>query len=218
MAMQMVSRTQRRMEKKQALTLLSLILAVSLVSFTLGVMVGKGHRDGQVVQTPSVERMPVVAAAVPPSAPPASPAAENLTFYDSLPKGEQPPLGSGINLPQEAPRPEASASMPAKPRSEVKPAVDTSSSPPPAATAPAGTKVSWVIQAASFQAFEDARKLKERLEAKGFESFVKEADLGKKGKWYRVIIGPFPTDAAAQGMADRLKKEDKLTGLVRKNE
>ncbi len=100
------SRSQRRMEKRQALVLLALVLVVSLVSFTLGMMVGRGVAPKPVAQeTPAAAvRMPVTA---PPSAPPAAePAATgeeagkvNLTFYDTLPKGEEPPLGSGINLP-----------------------------------------------------------------------------------------------------------------------
>ncbi len=64
MASQIISRTQRRMEKKQALVLLALVLGVSLVSFTLGVMVGKGRSLETPVQSSAApERLPVVASA-----------------------------------------------------------------------------------------------------------------------------------------------------------
>jgi cell division septation protein DedD len=211
MAMQTVSRTQRRLEKKQALILLALILAVSLVSFTLGVMVGKGGSGEPVVQSSSAERMPVVAVPAPASSSPA----ENLTFYDSLPTGEQPPLGSGINLPQPEVRPEAPALVASKPEAKVKPSDAVKVKEPSVAPAVANAGA-WEVQAASFQNAEDARKLQAHLTAKGYGASVKAADLGEKGTWHRVMVGAYATGAAAQEIAERLKREEKLIGLVRK--
>ena len=127
MVKQMQSRTQRRMEKKHAILLLVLLLGISLVSFFLGIMVGRSSSGPALAPTESVTPpLPVppplaeTVSVVEPSsapAPPALPVVEEgadkpaLTFYEALPKGEQPPLGSGINLPppEKPKKPEASA-------------------------------------------------------------------------------------------------------------
>ena len=117
---QILSRSERRLERKQVVILLILILAVALVSFALGVMAGRSGSGRFAAREASVSippRMPVGKVPTPaptgpgvPADPPAtpaaaSPAASNLTFYDNLPRGEQPPLGSGINLPPQGSAP-----------------------------------------------------------------------------------------------------------------
>jgi len=223
MVRQVVTRSQRRMEKKQAVILLVLVLAVSLVSFTLGVMVGRsGSRAAgtdAAASVPSV-RLPVAAAAPTPPTGEGLPA-ENLTFYDSLPKGEQPPLGSGINLP---PAREAAAAAGESPP-ETAPAAESraaavkaqSKSPAPATTAASEpTSGAYLVQAAAFRHSEDAGVLQARLAKKGFEAFIQEVQLGEKGTWYRVCTGPFPSPEAAERVVARLKAEEKLSPLVRK--
>ena len=212
---QVVSRTQRRMEKRQALILLVLILGVSLVSFTLGVAVGRsGARDsGATAVSPASTRLPVAAkGGAETAAPAAERPAESLTFYDTLPKGEQPPLGSGINLP---PRKEPVKREPAASPEPVRtagaaPAVREVSRPEPA---PEGA---FLVQAASFKGVEDAAKLKERLAGKAYAAFTEEADLKEKGIWHRVYIGPFATAEAAGKVVEKLQAEEKISGLVKK--
>lgn len=220
MAVPILSRSQRRMEKKQALILLALVLGVSLISFTLGVMVGKGSEQAPVAAAPTPERLPVP----PPQDPPATVPAP-LTFYETLPSGEQPPLGSGINLP---PKEKAAvktvapvtAPAPAPTPTPVKAAAAATASPAPTpvpgkgSAAAAGVK--WLVQTASFQEVGEARKLQERLAVKGYAVLIQEADLGPKGKWYRVIVGPYPSQTDADQTAARLKSEEKLSALVRR--
>jgi DedD protein len=226
MASQIVSRTQRRLEKKQAMVLLSLILGVSLVSFTLGVMVGKRRAPAAAAQPTAVpERLPVVgvpagASGGADSAPAAeAPKTENLTFFDTLPKGEQSPLGSGINLPPKKEAAPVSATPAATPPpSPASPAVHRPAVPAPAAPAAGvANREEWSLQVASFREAEDARKLMARLVVKGYAAFTQEADLGVKGKWYRVMVGPFTTETTVNKTADRLKREEKLSALVRRN-
>ncbi len=229
-------RSQRRMEKKQALILLLLILAVSLVSFSLGVMVGKGGQRPEVQQATAVpERLPV---ARPANAPPAAPVpaktetgGENLTFFDTLPKGEQPPLGSGINLPP-SPSPAASADKSASSSVAAPKATAATSSPAtsapaqssgqskttpaPSASVSAPAAGAYIVQAASFQQSQDALNLRDSLARKGYAVYTQEADLGDKGVWHRVYVGPLPDSAAAEKIVARLQAEEKLTGLVRR--
>lgn len=233
-----ISRSQRRMERRQAMLLLALVLAVSLVSFALGVMVGRGKGPSP---TAAVERLPVTA----PGGGTASTANPDLTFYDSLPKGGKLPLGSGINLPASetapknpppAPAPSPPQLMPSQagsPQAAPSPATQAASVPtaPPkqaAKAAPVQTMQptpassvkaagTWIVQVGSFPAAEDAQKLKRRLLGKGFVVFVQEAKLAGKGTWYRVIVGPFESEGVASGAAGRLRDEEKLSVMVRKS-
>lgn len=229
---QALSRSERRMERRQVLILLLLVVATGLVCFALGVMVGRNAAprviETQEVATPPVAHIPV--AATPPAGEPQavqgqtpagtdSPA--NLTFYDNLPRGEQPPLGSGINLPPAAATPEPAAPQPApRATSSSKPA--TPSPEPPPAPAPRTTRPaaaaggSYVVQVASFSSPDDAGVLQARLAKKGLEAYVQQANLGSKGTWYRVFVGPLASATAAQQVAARIKAEEKVSPLVRK--
>jgi len=219
MARYVVSRTQRRSEKKQALMIGALVLAVSLLSFVLGVFVGRGSVSppvppvGDVVQEviipdpPGVNTAVVQAPAVdaPPVAPPST---EPLTFFETLPKGEPTPMGSGINLPpgQKA-EPKVAETPPAPPA--AKSVVKNSSASSPSVDF-------HILQVASFVSFEDARKLMVRLHSKGFPASIEAADLGSKGVWHRVLVGPYPSRSEAESAASRLKSEAKLSALVRR--
>jgi len=221
MTRQVVSRSQRRMEKKQALVLLVLVLAVSLVSFTLGVMVGRGASGSEVAAAPasSSPRIPV-AGTVSEKQPPASgseKSAEKLTFYDSLPKGEPSPLGSGINLDPEEKKPAERKAVEPKPKAAAAEPEKVVAAPVPAQKPPAASADgAYVVQVASFRGADDAAKLSGRLSDKSYASFVETADLKEKGVWHRVFVGPFKTSAAAEKIVARLQAEEKLSALVRK--
>lgn len=259
MLRQPVSRSQRRLEKKQAVILLGLILAVSLVSFALGVLAGRGS-----VRPVAQTRQPVTypLPAPPRAGGPAAEGGDNLTFYDALPKGEQSPLGSGINLPPKSTAPVAAEPVPPPPPQESVFAVApesqarlaSPSEPAPAARAetstpapvstkasplaptvakanaarvaapapvktapvPAATDGAFVVQAAAFREATDARGLQARLAGKGYAVYTQEANLGEKGVWYRVFVGPYPSASAAETAVRRLKAEEKLSAMVKK--
>lgn len=52
-------------------------------------------------------------------------------------------------------------------------------------------KVTFFLQAGSFQNGADAENLKARLALIGVEAGVQSADVGEKGIWHRVRIGPY---------------------------
>jgi cell division protein FtsN len=52
-------------------------------------------------------------------------------------------------------------------------------------------KVTFFLQAGSFQNDADAENLKARLALIGIEAAVQSADVGDKGMWYRVRVGPY---------------------------
>ncbi|PLX98608.1 MAG: hypothetical protein C0624_14320 [Desulfuromonas sp.] len=218
-------RAQKSQEYKQVIGLLVLVLAVAAVSFSLGVTVGKRSVPQVVAAAGDEGRQPSTA---PESATGGEASAEdapkvNLTFYETLPKGEETPLGSGINpppadeaaspSPDEAPpadNPKASAAKPAATSREN----TKQGSPKP----PSVTSGEYVVQVASFKSEPDAKSLQNRLLGKGHRAFLQRVDLGEKGMWTRVYVGFYGSKASAQRVADRIAGEDKFSPMVRRRQ
>jgi len=245
------TRTQRRMEKRQAIILLVLVLAVSLVSFTLGVMIGRRGAERELAyqqsqaekvlvaessattQPAGTERGPTVDVSSPTVA--GQPVTEaqgddpKLSFYDDLAK-ENVPLGSGINV---APSKEKNAvepppiPLPEQPivkKTPEKETVVAAVTPPPVAK-PAPTASaqgmpaavsggSHAVQVGSFSAEKDATALKQKLVKFNYPAFVVEADLGAKGRWYRVRVGPYSDAEQAKAAQIFLEEHEKIKGFV----
>jgi cell division septation protein DedD len=242
MVQQVASRTQRRMDRKHAMILFVVLLVVALASFSLGVMVGRsGNRAstsasvaGQPVTLPKVAETAesqAPAAAVAPVEPGEKLPEEKLTFYDTLPRGQQP-LGSGINLPpakddQVSATTQGEATAAAsltKPLPVVKPEAvaakalaGNESAPKPSAKAPSAAKAvgGFVVQIASFQKSDQATALSNKLANKGYVTYIQQADLGSKGFWYRVYAGPYSERPLAEKAAQKLRSEEKFSPLVR---
>lgn len=217
-----LSRTQRRVEKKQAWLIVVLVVLVAAASFMLGYMVGQKGTSLPGLAGTNVEeiRLPTATQVVPvPEAPAEEPVneASQLTFYDNLPKGDQAPLGSGINLPPEKTEDEQQAAVSAAPP-RVNPAPTPAPAPKPApqpAAPAASSQGSFMVQVASFKSSADAGKLQGRLEKLGLETSQQRADLGAKGVWYRVVAGPYAERADADRVVVLLKEREKLSALVR---
>lgn len=222
-------RVQKNQEYKQVIGLMVLVLAVASISFALGVAVGRRSMNAPVAGTAGGEVRKQVAESEKPRAEENAPAEEapkvNLTFYDTLPKGEETPLGSGINPPPESAakpqsRPDAAEPTassvkkvdPAMVKSVEKRAESEKSKPP------AVTSGEYVVQVASFQKEDDARTLQTKLLAKGHRAFLQKVDLAEKGAWTRVYVGFFNSADSAKRVADRLIAEDRLSPIVRRRQ
>lgn len=248
MSRQVASRSQRRLEKKQALGLVVMGLVIALISYSLGVVVGRSgdekivHED--LAATERIAIPPTDAMTASEALQPVDEAADpQLTFYDTLPEGKQPPMGSGINMPAQsteppvvsvdvrsdrapaqeivvskpapakevvaskpAPAKEIVASKPAAAVAKPKPQPTATVTPPPKAepsSAVAGG--SYIIQVASVQKADGAQDLSGRLSKSGYAAYVEKTDLGSKGVWYRVYVGPFASRNVADGAASALK-------------
>jgi len=241
------TRTQRRMEKKQTLILLVLVLAVSLASFFLGAVVGRQGAERELAQKQQAAERILVTPAPPPAAEPVPPAVSpktaeksaerpsdgeeqeetKLTFYDDLAKEEKVPLGSGINLPPEEKVEEKTVAKPPIPLPEkpiVKkelPAEQPAASEKPKvveaaveAMPPVDPDGTYAVQVGSFNAAGDAGAFKDRLLAKGFPAFVVEADLGAKGLWYRVRVGPYAEAASAKRVQELAEEKEQIKGFI----
>ena len=98
---------------------------------------------------------------LPPPAGVALPGKPHFDFYKILPGTEEPVSEQQIKQAEKAP-----------------------------ATIESG-KVTFFLQAGSFQNGADAENLKARLALIGVEAGVQAADVGEKGIWHRVRIGPY---------------------------
>jgi len=247
------TRTQRRLEKRQAIIILALLLLVSLLSFVLGVTTGRRGADRdfaeQVKEQQETVRIVQVPVATPIPAPAPRPPDEQrgekgslidavvenarLSFYDDLVR-DSSPLGSGINqpLPAESRPP---ASQPPLELADQPIVVRAAGAPTPALTPPSPqqqvssvlaalpaaqalpavtTQGSHVVQVGSFGSAADAASLRQRLLEKGYPAFLAEANLGERGIWYRVRVGPY-ADADSAGMARQIiLDKEQIEGLV----
>lgn len=135
------------------------------------------------------------------------------------------PLGSGIN-----PRKNAVAGSPeVVPETGTAPQVaqvPASQKSPPASAAEKKQSTSaaqmsvakegkYVVQTASFRAEADARALAQNLKPE-FPAYVREVDLGEKGVWFRVLVGPWAQQDEANEVRRRVKESVKLDGFVKK--
>ncbi len=189
-----------------------------------------------VAQTPPPASMSTPAATPPQESPiqPVEPAAaeQKLSFYDDLAK-ETVPLGSGINLAPVEKQETAKVVQPPielpdqpivkKQAKESPAAVKTTVQEKPAAvvnppqTAEMPKAVSsgtHAVQIGSFGSVKDATALKEKMLAKKYPAFLVEADLGKKGLWYRVKIGPYKNSATAKVAQKFLEEKEQIKGFV----
>ena len=250
--------------KSRLLVMVLLVTILCIVSFVVGIMVGKGGRDSVVETTMMMPTAPIplkpendVAAKVDVVAPQKVPAeqllgaktveieaiapaviqAAELSADDGgadplralLPAVEQMPLGSGINQPpaQDTVKaaaqvsvvvPDATAAVVVKDAGRsikkdvvlVLPKVE----PLPTVTKTA-TTAAYVVQVASFKNKNDAETLQGKL-LFHFPAHVQEVDLGAKGVWFRVLVGPVDSADAANGLKQRLKDKMKMDGFVKK--
>jgi len=83
-------------------------------------------------------------------------------------------------------------------------------------TAPAKPdgNLSLMLQMASYRGREAAERLLENLSAEGYEGTVRVADLGERGIWYRVQIGPYGTEKEAGIILEKLRMDRDLKGYI----
>lgn len=63
--------------------------------------------------------------------------------------------------------------------------------------APAGKEGGYQLQVSSFRTQSEADSFAAQLRARGHKAYVLEAHVPNRGTWYRVRIGPFPSQHAA---------------------
>ncbi|HLK36207.1 MAG TPA: SPOR domain-containing protein [Polyangiaceae bacterium] len=69
--------------------------------------------------------------------------------------------------------------------------------PPSGDEAPAGHEGGYQLQVSSFHTQSEAQAFADQLRARGHKAYVLEAHVPGRGTWFRVRVGPFPTQHAA---------------------
>ncbi|MCK5553620.1 MAG: SPOR domain-containing protein [Deltaproteobacteria bacterium] len=73
----------------------------------------------------------------------------------------------------------------------------------------------FTINVASFRKKVRAERFMEKLKKKGYKAFVAEASIPKRGTWYRVSVGRFPSRREAEALARTFKEKEGLDSFVR---
>jgi len=70
------------------------------------------------------------------------------------------------------------------------------------------------LQVASYKVRDAAKGLLENLSAEGYTGTIQVADLGERGTWYRVRIGPYKSEDDANEDLEKLRRERSLKGYI----
>jgi cell division protein FtsN len=120
------------------------------------------------------------------------------TFYDTLPSGSSPPLGSGINRKQPATVDVAAPARVTRPQ-EATARIESG-------------KRGYTVQASSYQNRADAEQAKSRLANLGQPVYIVESNVAGKGTWFRVRVGKGLDQATANGLATKVGKTAIVVG------
>ena len=126
----------------------------------------------------------------------------SVTFYSALtePRPDPPVV--------KAPGPDQTA---------LKPVNEEPAAPPAAVSSTGNTgpgERSFLLQVASYKEQTLASKLLKELSSDGYAGTVVQADLGERGVWYRVRVGPYATQDEAGSVLEKLSKERSLKGYI----
>jgi cell division protein FtsN len=120
-------------------------------------------------------------------------------FYTLLPQME-------VEVPE--PPPEEKPGTPPEPAQEPAETGSGTDGDRPGEAAPRPAKDgAFLLQVASFRKPDSAEALKAELALQGLQAQVVDSDLGDKGTWYRVRLGPYAERADAETVRDRLEEK-----------
>jgi DedD protein len=193
---------------------------VSLIVFSLGMLVGKSIEARKVIKPPEpLVRIPVRPAAQGSSAT-AAQSREEMTFYETLTKSASAPVLSEeapkevkkntekpVRLQSKDPNTGVREGSAAKtPKVEEKPATPvkrTQTAENSDASKP------WTVQVNAFPDDKSAQNLVDRLKDKGYKAYSTE--VRNNGRvWYRVRVGRFNSREEAEKVGDTLRNKENM--------
>jgi cell division septation protein DedD len=71
-----------------------------------------------------------------------------------------------------------------------------------------------MLQVASFKIRQAAVDLLGDLSAEGYTGTVQVADLGERGTWHRVMVGPYKSEKEAGDVLESLRQKRNLKGYI----
>jgi DedD protein len=81
-------------------------------------------------------------------------------------------------------------------------------------TAPPGHDGNYQLQVSSFKTREEADAFSQQLRMRGHKAYVLEAKVQGRGTWYRVRVGPFPSQAAASSYRSTFETKEHVVPFV----
>jgi len=80
--------------------------------------------------------------------------------------------------------------------------------------APAGHDGGYQLQVSSFRTQTEAQHFADQLRARGHKAYVMEAHVPGRGTWFRVRIGPFPTQAQASNYRTSFEQREHVVPFI----
>ena len=200
-----------QLNTKQVVFLFIAGVAAMVGVFLLGVTVGRGvtsDRPAEPVQAVDPAADVKAGGAMPPAT---SPKPDELKYHEVLQgRGRSAAPPTPPDAPPETPTPTpAPTKTPAPTPTPTKTPAPTKIPAPTAKPTPTGSPApaagGYYVQTNSFGSRANADREVRTLKAKGVEAAVH--DTGGAGARYKVRIGPFATQSAAEAMQARLRKE-----------
>jgi cell division septation protein DedD len=85
---------------------------------------------------------------------------------------------------------------------------------PQAPAAPAGKEGGYQLQVSSFRTQGEAGRFADQLRARGHKAYVLEAHVPGRGTWYRVRIGPFPSQIQAANYRSSFEAREHVVPFI----
>ena len=85
---------------------------------------------------------------------------------------------------------------------------------PAGPTAPAGKDGGYQLQVSSFRTQTEAQHFADQLRARGHKAYVIEAHVPGRGTWFRVRIGPFPSQAQASSYRQSFEAKEHVVPFI----
>lgn len=198
--------------------LVCVVLALMALSLMLGIRIERFQKPSNFAIGESSRPAPLKPPSEPAEEPPEAAATATAQPQDVAPAApEKPEVKSTTASEQPPPAPEkpkaAEPAPPPKPEPKVAapaPKPEPKKPAPPPAKKEEPPTFHYAIQVASSQDKSMAASHMEVLKGKGFASYVEEVDLGAKGRFFRVMVGPFQTEAEANKAQGKLAADSRF--------
>lgn len=211
-------------DRKEMVVLVLLVFMVGLFTFTLGVHLGK-RVGGKVLNLNSKETH--LAREVPDQIPNRQEISEQSkmsqealeetlgqSLQDEIKKtGIKLDESRQVNLPEEAKTVTKGATTLESPKKKLIPPPKT---PQTSVASKKSEKVEgkFTLQIGSFPSLDEAKREIATLQKANLQTFLREAEVKGKGKWYRLYLGGFPSKGAAEQAGSKYRAEHKISSFI----
>ncbi len=180
-------------------------------------------------ETPAPATVPSEAAPAPPAPTPTVPETAEPSEAAPAPEPAAPAKAATetpVTVPAKSPSkqqmhpavPQKSLAAPAKSETKPSPAAKPAAAPPTKKPEPIASskkevsKTRFAVQISASQDKETSNSQAEQLKKKGFTTYIEEINVPGKGRFYRVLVGPFPTEAEAGKIRSQIAKDSSFAG------